>query len=1093
MQKSKDVKKDAKAGTKAAETRQQKQPISIKLTIIGCIILLITSPWILYIYNFVPGDDPEADLELEHYTQVVIDDLKNYAVSKTLELISSDVNFNSNIKTLEDILNNDLENTIRKHYQPHYLEQQKIEITVNYFDVKLELNFKTMPELDRYPSISSDEPRLELFLAGRYYDTTVPYSYTIIGDLELTAQQLSGSNGAEGGFIKRNLDFEQAIQTPHLFIDYKLQQFQDQAQTAYSDLGRIMNYMLTTLARMRAYTIRDFGSNYTHKNILNEGDIELCLNLALILEEALLFGGYDHDSINAIDRYFYNADDTLHSNNPTGRRIWGSAEELNYDEYKSRKSVITDDGSRLLSTLVSKYLTQGIIDPADLMGLYLIMDQGPRPAIIDSPSDTVSILQARYGTSYLMDPRDVTDPADPTNLQYIIPLQGKTESLSDSKNNYELVVDQQPNYLVLGADFKTIGLEDPRPWHTTGKLRDQGRGTRTASVVPKKPADHDYRLDWQLNIQGKFSLSLVHDNEFSNPWFDGKWLTREIEFNFPVKVYVWFRGIPNINSLDSDNFNVGQFSKVQNGWIITTESHLVEYFEHGFWKYLKPMSSLGFDVSNSVLSYMIANQGLEYRPNGKLLFNDKSTIPDNAMISNWINDILLFQAQSLEEVLTRDLDSLWLRFDTFMDLYFMDYLRQYNPEYGFYNFTEPQFPHDAFLPWISVLGHEVTLFFDFRTNVLEVRFIQPNGYVEIQLEGFNTSKEQLKIVLTNHIELPGIITLTSTTTSPNDDNAPTKPAIFMDGMLFDKYTITTRTHSRPDIVTGTRESDTLNTEQLLISRAKFGDRLYHVDTVEFSEITLGPESQYKDMSIKLDFFVPENEKQNVDELELGQVLLNVLGSEPIDDEYILNREYTSRSIHAISTKLLDWYNGDSVSPKLAIGLSIASRSLPNPYSSANLTIFLTEPQSTESFIRWFGENGLELVLALGSTNNLNRELASVFMQSNDFMTPEDIKNIDFELSINKLELGIQNEMNIGENLIDQYEFSASDRNNLVLIQVISGIAMVELVLGAEVDSNQDGNNGNLITYSQVYYCYQDSVNNVYQTHLLLGTDIFATI
>jgi hypothetical protein len=599
-------------------------------------------------------------------------------------------------------------------------------------------------------------------------------------------------------------------------------------------------------------------------------------------------------------------------------------------------------------------------------------------------------------------------------------------------------------------------------------------------------------MEWDIELKGSFNLKVKQQNEITNPLVNNFWQQKDIQFNIPINIPVWFIVDPKLDPGNFVDFNVG--TAIIGGWVITSESHLVEYFENSFWKYLKPMVATGYDVANSILGYTLANQGMEYTDDENRIVDDKLLVNDNFMLSNWISDIVLFQERSLNRILEFNLDNLWMRFDTFMTLYFLDYMRQYDAEYDFFNFTDkPQFPFVEFLPWISVLGYEVTLFYNTELNVLEIKFNHPNGHILLQFHGYNTTKEQLRIVLQTHLTQDGIIDLTTTVASSADEGVKEKPDIFVDGVLYDEYTISTRTYRKPEFNDGLPVVGTDSTEQLLTTRAKFGT-LYPVTSMELSELSLISGSE--EFSVEIGLILPEEQKGFAAELKqlVDEIATNMV-TQPTTtgtDTYIQNRVFISQSLDVFSDRLSSWLN-DKSNVKLAIDFSVSSiESMP----LQNITIYLTEPVSRDKFISWLSLYSLEFIMVLVNSGNLQVKLSELLTRENQYLSLADIEKLDFEIYSKKLEHELQNTMGIGDNLMDVYEFQNDVKQNLTLLTVLSGTAMNELANGITVPtssgSNGNGNENlktNTVTYAQIFYCYQTQDTDVVRTHLLLGTNI----
>ncbi|WP_455392148.1 hypothetical protein [[Eubacterium] cellulosolvens] len=1094
--------KRMKTKDKGPRPSKPKQSLRVPLTVAGCVILLALSPWVVYLNYYQPDNGSEFNLELEHHFQEVIENIRNYIISNTTALVQKNSVYNYDIEELQKVLNDNVARTLAVNYQPYFISKHALEITVVHSVVELEPMYRNTLDLNRYPRISDeDNKRLEAFTTGDYFVTSVPFSYRVKTELYLTGKQLErdNANGKQGETQNRIILIDEVLRIPHLFIEYKLQQFQTQTTSEFSDLSRMMNYMLTTLARLRVYTIKQFGSEYSYKNIVNEGDVELCLNLALILEQALLFRAYDKESLDAIDNYFYQLNSAKFNTNPTGKRQWGNAEFQNYQEYISRRLSVTGNGNRLISTLIMKYAAGGYIDPADLVALYLVLDKSSIPAVIDSPKDSTAILQERYDTNYLMDPRTLADNSDTTNLKFILNFPDDTDEgfnftggLYDEQQyqTIEFSVDQQPNYQVLGADFKATGLDDPRAWYTSATLRESirmGSGTRTQSVVPEPPNDHDYRLEWDINVQGKLTLMVKTRGMEITPWLDNTCQQKIIDIDIPVNIYVWSYSNPILGALDFLNLNTG--ATVAGGWAITSESHLLEYFESNFWKYIKPFAELGFDQAYTILPLAMAHQGAEYFDPQKINYLNQLLPSGNSITSNWLSDILLFQTQSIKQLLRENLNTLWNRLEIFMADYFLDYLGQYDEEYDFFNFTsEPQFPYPPLMPWLSVLGYEVFFHYSKQTNVLTIKFEHKVGAFEVIIDGYDSSPEQLTITLRSHLDIAGVINLTTTITS-SDISTPlgqNRPGIFADGALFDKYELTTRTYFLPSEQSSSGSVPIETNERNLFTRAKFG-KLYPFAELKLPALSLG--SEKRDLEIKLTFIVPAEHKETVtglsDELQAG-----LLSDKPeLDpsitsdsDEFLADRIYLTHVFSELNNKLQAWLGSLAAYPGLAVDLSISSEQFQD---FTNLTIFMTDVQSTRNFINWLGSYGLNLMLVMSTPAMVIHRIADLLTRENPIFTRDDLALLDFEVYNRVLDHEMQKGMGVNENLRGSFKSPTGEPENFTLLIPLSGLAIIIIADGIELDT--DNNNANLVTSTQAFYSYQPGGTEPGSTHLLLGT------
>ncbi|MCK5559463.1 MAG: hypothetical protein KAJ51_02675, partial [Thermoplasmata archaeon] len=421
------------------------------------------------------------------------------------------------------------------------------------------------------------------------------------------------------------------------------------------------------------------------------------------------------------------------------------------------------------------------------------------------------------------------------------------------------------------------------------------------------------------------------------------------------------------------------------------------------------------------------------------------------------------------------------------------YLNQFDEDYDFLNFSsEPQFPYPAFRPWLSELGFEVTLFYDAETNILEIKLLHTNGYLEIIVDSYTTSKEQLVIVLTSHLELPGTLNLTTTVASNEASGDQIKPEIFVNGLLFNKYTVTTQAYSKPKILPGEGSTNSESNEQFLVTRAKFG-KLYPVITLELPELSPAPYMQ--DVSVDITVLIPEDHQERAPALrqELTAITSEVIyDTSPSDvgELYLAEKMYLHKIFGELSETLTSWIQSSESFTKLALDFSISS---PEVKNYMNMTVFLTEPLSAENFIKWLDEFGSRFILALGKPNTLLSNLAYILTYENRFLSISDLEKIDFEIYNRKLEHELQLGMGIGDNIVDAYKFTNNEKQNLMLIVVLPGKAILGLTNGIAVHKIQsiqpteDELKSNVFTYSQAYYCLQPKGNNTISTQVLFGT------
>ena len=140
--------------------------------------------------------------------------------------------------------------------------------------------------------------------------------------------------------LDKNMSFSKVVETPYPILENKFEQFNSYAKTGSSELGRMVQYILTTIAQYRV--LQGFGASEIDGNsfgamktddIIRSKDIELAVNLAILLESAKLYRDYDRDFLQAFE-----------ANN--------------------------NDVDKTMASLIDRWITEEQIDPADIIVLF---------------------------------------------------------------------------------------------------------------------------------------------------------------------------------------------------------------------------------------------------------------------------------------------------------------------------------------------------------------------------------------------------------------------------------------------------------------------------------------------------------------------------------------------------------------------------------------------------------------------------------------------------------------------------------------------------------------------------------------------------
>ncbi len=178
---------------------------------------------------------------------------------------------------------------------------------------------------------------------GSFGPTNQTSHYKLTGEFDFKLK-----NPIRNLHLERTTSFERNIDSPYPFLTEKMSSFESSLDGERSELGRMVKYMLTTLAQYRVgagYGMDEIVEGiedddfpgittpgYSTSEILNKEDIEISVNLAILL---------------LISKHYRTVD---------GENVEALQENVS--------------GGEKIEDIIDTYVTQGIIDPADLISLY---------------------------------------------------------------------------------------------------------------------------------------------------------------------------------------------------------------------------------------------------------------------------------------------------------------------------------------------------------------------------------------------------------------------------------------------------------------------------------------------------------------------------------------------------------------------------------------------------------------------------------------------------------------------------------------------------------------------------------------------------
>lgn len=187
--------------------------------------------------------------------------------------------------------------------------------------------------------------------AGEFNETSSIAYYTLSGEMNYTITDTKSAR-----FLKKSMHLERRVESAFPLLENKFNTLDAGSKGTSSPIPRTLKYILTTLAQYR--TLQGYGMGQLASvaldlpqkdtsQILTTSDVELALNVALLLETARLYRTFDDDVLRAIDTNFQNLEDE------------------DYDKI----------GNTGMQKLVREYVNNDTIDPADIIALYLGLEE----------------------------------------------------------------------------------------------------------------------------------------------------------------------------------------------------------------------------------------------------------------------------------------------------------------------------------------------------------------------------------------------------------------------------------------------------------------------------------------------------------------------------------------------------------------------------------------------------------------------------------------------------------------------------------------------------------------------------------------------
>ncbi|MFP4050788.1 MAG: PKD domain-containing protein [Thermoplasmata archaeon] len=352
------------------------------------------------------------------------------------------------------------------------------------YRLNIQQNKKAVSEIQKIVTMSSQEKynKIRNDVPGNVGVVNKSFSYELKGYINLKIE--SGKTELD---MNKNRSFETDVEVPYPFFDRKIQSFQDSLNGKSSDIGRMMRYILTTLAQYRV--LRGYGMEEDEltgtENVITKSDIETALNLALLLEMCYKFRSYDPESLDAFEQ----------------------------NSSVSKRSKIKD--------LVENYTQNGLIDPSDIVSLFygygydddIVKERNSRP--IDTSAIIAQSLYSildQFLVKYLeYFGLDIWGELIYDGIQFldglIRTIKDKTDSLLDwafHKEDKKEVTDKQIESMKRWVEkiFIKTGLGSPELIRNNFTLYNKYKGRRVENY-PGLP--DNYEFNYEINYKSKLT------------------------------------------------------------------------------------------------------------------------------------------------------------------------------------------------------------------------------------------------------------------------------------------------------------------------------------------------------------------------------------------------------------------------------------------------------------------------------------------------------------------------------------------------------------------------------------------------------------
>lgn len=316
----------------------------VSFSLVAVLVLLLSTISVVYIayINRVQRDrehEDEITSTMEYQISAAQADIETQAYLIGMESIFQATQEENDQNRIVPIFEEKFDDYMERYTDGDGYTEGDYSIKVEDYDVDISQDSKMtddfVPVTD--PGVSDGESlqEVDMEMTDGSDETPTNCYYRVDADIEYTVEHKDTKKK-----IDKNMSFSKTIETPYPIIQNKFDQFKNMAGLGSSELGRVVQYILVTIAQYRV--IQGYGASEIDGNqfgagvtdeIITTGDIELAVNLAILLESAKLYRDYDKAFLSEFEAHNEGVDTTM-------------------------------------ASLINNWIIEDQIDPADIIALY---------------------------------------------------------------------------------------------------------------------------------------------------------------------------------------------------------------------------------------------------------------------------------------------------------------------------------------------------------------------------------------------------------------------------------------------------------------------------------------------------------------------------------------------------------------------------------------------------------------------------------------------------------------------------------------------------------------------------------------------------